>query len=202
MNISRAVLFIYFAVLPTAPGCGAEQSQHGIGGAGTPIASLDGGGDAPPPDSGMEPDGSALSDASDAEALLPEVCPANPPETGTPCAVPPSVAAVTVRWVLPFACEYGAEEYSACNTVTECADGIWQPTPRACPAGPPTQSVTPEAPCPTFRPRLGSPCSLAEWASGSSTSCWYDYPADGSDVDYGEDEACPGGYWMRAFVPG
>jgi hypothetical protein len=198
MNISRAVLLLHFAILASTLGCGAEQSQHGLGGAGTPVASLDGG-DAPPPDSGTEPDPSALSDASDAAAPLPEACPANPPASGTPCTVPPSVAAVTVRWVLRFACEYGAEEFSACNTVTECADGAWQPTSRACPAVPPAQSVTPEPPCPTLRPRLGSPCSASAWASGSG--CWYDYPADGSDVDYGEFEACPGGYWVRAFVP-
>jgi hypothetical protein len=184
MNISRAVLSIQFAILASTLGCGAEQSQDGIGGAGTPVASLDGG---------------DLSDANDAAAPLPEACPANPPETGTPCTVPPSVAAVTVRWVLPFACEYGAEEFSACNTVTECADGTWQPTPRDCPAVPPTQSVTPEAPCPTLRPRLGSPCSPSAWAS--SSTCWYDYPADGSDVGYGDDEASPGGYWVRAVVP-
>ena len=158
--------------------------------AGDAIASDDGGGPDAQQDSSLGclyANDSAAVEAGDAGVI----CPATPPDAGSPCDVP------------DYYCEYGNNWWSRCNLLMSCDQGTWQafdggadfcpqpdggPSSGACPADtcPVTwaEAVAIEAgPCPSFScqyPEGDCLCGINSGAgcSYSAPSAWSCLPAN------------------------
>ncbi len=124
---------------------------------GVAVANADGG---TSPHEGS-PDGRTPSDA---------LCPANPPASGSACAI------------LSYECEYGTSPSLACNTVYLCASNGWVEEPSAgcptatCPGVAPT-SIS-ECPATSLVCSYGaSACNCVLSPSGTGSPFWYCYSA-------------------------
>ena len=103
-------------------------------------------------------------------------CPATVPALGTPCEQPS-----------PYACEYGDDPFSACNTVVKCVAGSWTLQQS------PTQ---PAAGCPTAEPIC--PSSFAN-ATDGGMDC--QDSAQGLNCVYPEGVCFCSGGWGCSLLP-
>jgi len=108
--------------------------------------------------------------------FVPPNCPATLPALGTPCEQPS-----------PFACEYGDDPLSACNTLVKCVAGSWTLQP------PPTQRT---AACPT-----GEPICPPSFASATDGGIDCPYSALDLDCVYPEGVCFCNGGWDCTPLP-
>jgi hypothetical protein len=182
-------------------GCGGSTFVAGDGGPG-------GGDGGPPSDSGTVGDGASGA-----------MCPATAPSTGTAC---PATG---------LECEYGTNVDPACDTLVQCAMGVWTSPPGHCPVGMCPDAFGSMADCTSqgllcaypqgtcacgfgFGPPMLRDSSGPFWSCiGASAGCPTKRPdigaacsMDGQTCDYaacagGVALQCTGGIWKRAFFP-
>ena len=139
-NASLSLLWAGAVLGGAAFACGgASQSPPGA------VSKDDGGGSSSGGANGSSGAASSSSGAGSSSGALPPGCPATPYGGGTPCTGTTS-------------CEYGSDPNIACDTLSICAQGVWQtvsPSPGfACPTRAPGESG-----CPTAYPGTGPACS-------------------------------------------